>query len=146
MKTCNMKWYPYVLTACQLVLCDLEGEERRAENMDVSDGLLLQVNNGEQWCNRWKHPSDDSVSNRSTVCLHMPSYCRISITPFFRSLVFLPCLSMHVFHKTGGFMCVSFLYLQWLLCVSRTAVPAPQSYAALPARGKRACWTERGPL
>ncbi|CAF93232.1 unnamed protein product [Tetraodon nigroviridis] len=30
--------------------------------MDVSDGLLLQVNNGEQWCNRWKYPSDDLVS------------------------------------------------------------------------------------
>ncbi|TNN03509.1 glycerol-3-phosphate acyltransferase 1, mitochondrial [Takifugu flavidus] len=27
--------------------------------MDMSDGLLLQVNNGEQWCNRWKHPNDD---------------------------------------------------------------------------------------
>uniref|UniRef100_A0AAQ4R7N7 Glycerol-3-phosphate acyltransferase 1, mitochondrial n=1 Tax=Gasterosteus aculeatus aculeatus TaxID=481459 RepID=A0AAQ4R7N7_GASAC len=35
--------------------------------MDLSDGLLLQVNNGEQWCNRWKHPNDDSVS-RSTNC------------------------------------------------------------------------------
>ncbi|XP_070783315.1 glycerol-3-phosphate acyltransferase 1, mitochondrial isoform X2 [Enoplosus armatus] len=36
--------------------------------MEVSDGLLLQVNNGEQWCNRWKHPNDDSVSfqDRST--------------------------------------------------------------------------------
>ncbi|XP_070783314.1 glycerol-3-phosphate acyltransferase 1, mitochondrial isoform X1 [Enoplosus armatus] len=32
--------------------------------MEVSDGLLLQVNNGEQWCNRWKHPNDDS--DRST--------------------------------------------------------------------------------
>ncbi|XP_034049216.1 glycerol-3-phosphate acyltransferase 1, mitochondrial [Thalassophryne amazonica] len=27
--------------------------------MDLSDGLLLQVNNGEQWSNRWKHPGDD---------------------------------------------------------------------------------------
>nr|XP_020507765.1 glycerol-3-phosphate acyltransferase 1, mitochondrial [Labrus bergylta] len=27
--------------------------------MEVSDGLLLQVNNGEQWCNRWKHPNED---------------------------------------------------------------------------------------
>nr|XP_020460959.1 glycerol-3-phosphate acyltransferase 1, mitochondrial [Monopterus albus] len=32
--------------------------------MELSDSLLLQVNNGEQWCNRWKHPSDDS--DRST--------------------------------------------------------------------------------
>lgn len=116
LKTCDMKWYPCVLTACQLVLCDLEGEERTAENMDVSDGLLLQVNNGEQWCNRWKHPSDDSVSNRSTVCLHMPSYCRIFITPFVRSQVFLSCLSMHIFHKTGGFMCVITLPSMIFVC------------------------------
>lgn len=27
--------------------------------MEASDGLLLQVNNGEQWCNRWKHPGED---------------------------------------------------------------------------------------
>ncbi|XP_028332626.1 glycerol-3-phosphate acyltransferase 1, mitochondrial [Gouania willdenowi] len=27
--------------------------------MEVSDGLLLQVNNGEQWSNRWKHPNED---------------------------------------------------------------------------------------
>uniref|UniRef100_A0A8C9Z9Z0 Glycerol-3-phosphate acyltransferase 1, mitochondrial n=1 Tax=Sander lucioperca TaxID=283035 RepID=A0A8C9Z9Z0_SANLU len=32
--------------------------------MELSDGFLLQVNNGEQWCNRWKHPNDDSVSHR----------------------------------------------------------------------------------
>nr|XP_057917502.1 glycerol-3-phosphate acyltransferase 1, mitochondrial isoform X2 [Doryrhamphus excisus] len=32
--------------------------------MESSDGLLLQVNNGEQWCNRWKRPNDDS--DRST--------------------------------------------------------------------------------
>lgn len=32
--------------------------------MDLSDGLLLQVNSGEQWCNRWKHPNEDS--DRST--------------------------------------------------------------------------------
>uniref|UniRef100_A0A665T9P4 Glycerol-3-phosphate acyltransferase 1, mitochondrial n=1 Tax=Echeneis naucrates TaxID=173247 RepID=A0A665T9P4_ECHNA len=32
--------------------------------MELSDGLLLQVNNGEQWGNRWKHPNDDS--DRST--------------------------------------------------------------------------------
>uniref|UniRef100_A0A8C9ZJT7 Glycerol-3-phosphate acyltransferase 1, mitochondrial n=1 Tax=Sander lucioperca TaxID=283035 RepID=A0A8C9ZJT7_SANLU len=32
--------------------------------MELSDGFLLQVNNGEQWCNRWKHPNDDS--DRST--------------------------------------------------------------------------------
>lgn len=31
--------------------------------MELSDGLFLQVNNGEQW-NRWKHPNDDS--DRST--------------------------------------------------------------------------------
>uniref|UniRef100_A0A8C9ZBK1 Glycerol-3-phosphate acyltransferase 1, mitochondrial n=1 Tax=Sander lucioperca TaxID=283035 RepID=A0A8C9ZBK1_SANLU len=37
---------------------------RTAENMELSDGFLLQVNNGEQWCNRWKHPNDDS--DRST--------------------------------------------------------------------------------
>uniref|UniRef100_A0A3B5B6A2 Glycerol-3-phosphate acyltransferase 1, mitochondrial n=1 Tax=Stegastes partitus TaxID=144197 RepID=A0A3B5B6A2_9TELE len=53
-----------VLSACQLVVCDLEGEERTAETMELSDGLLLQVNNGEQWCNRWKHPNEDS--DRST--------------------------------------------------------------------------------
>ncbi|CAL1600170.1 unnamed protein product [Knipowitschia caucasica] len=36
--------------------------------MELSDGLLLQVNSGEQWCNRWKHPNEDSVSpgDRST--------------------------------------------------------------------------------
>uniref|UniRef100_A0A669B7Y0 Glycerol-3-phosphate acyltransferase 1, mitochondrial n=1 Tax=Oreochromis niloticus TaxID=8128 RepID=A0A669B7Y0_ORENI len=28
--------------------------------MELSDGLLLQVNNGEQWCNRWKHPNEES--------------------------------------------------------------------------------------
>ncbi|XP_013863084.1 glycerol-3-phosphate acyltransferase 1, mitochondrial isoform X2 [Austrofundulus limnaeus] len=32
--------------------------------MELPDGLLLQVNNGEQWCNRWKHPNEDS--DRST--------------------------------------------------------------------------------
>ncbi|XP_077595090.1 glycerol-3-phosphate acyltransferase 1, mitochondrial [Stigmatopora nigra] len=32
--------------------------------MELSDGLLLQVNNGEQWCNQWKRPNDDS--DRST--------------------------------------------------------------------------------
>lgn len=32
--------------------------------MDLSDGLLLQVNSGEQWCNRWKHPNEDA--DRST--------------------------------------------------------------------------------
>ncbi|CAI5658799.1 glycerol-3-phosphate acyltransferase 1, mitochondrial [Oreochromis aureus] len=32
--------------------------------MELSDGLLLQVNNGEQWCNRWKHPNEES--DRST--------------------------------------------------------------------------------
>ncbi|XP_051926744.1 glycerol-3-phosphate acyltransferase 1, mitochondrial [Hippocampus zosterae] len=32
--------------------------------MELADGLLLQVNNGEQWCNRWKRPNDDS--DRST--------------------------------------------------------------------------------
>uniref|UniRef100_A0A3Q4HM03 Glycerol-3-phosphate acyltransferase 1, mitochondrial n=1 Tax=Neolamprologus brichardi TaxID=32507 RepID=A0A3Q4HM03_NEOBR len=32
--------------------------------MELSDGLLLQVSNGEQWCNRWKHPNEDS--DRST--------------------------------------------------------------------------------
>ncbi|KAK7919477.1 hypothetical protein WMY93_010761 [Mugilogobius chulae] len=32
--------------------------------MEPSDGLLLQVNSGEQWCNRWKHPNEDS--DRST--------------------------------------------------------------------------------
>uniref|UniRef100_A0AAX7VWG7 Glycerol-3-phosphate acyltransferase 1, mitochondrial n=1 Tax=Astatotilapia calliptera TaxID=8154 RepID=A0AAX7VWG7_ASTCA len=35
-----------------------------AESMELSDGLLLQVSNGEQWCNRWKHPNEDS--DRST--------------------------------------------------------------------------------
>ncbi|XP_077407318.1 glycerol-3-phosphate acyltransferase 1, mitochondrial isoform X3 [Vanacampus margaritifer] len=37
--------------------------------MELSDGLLLQVNNGEQWCNQWKRPNDDSVrlqTDRST--------------------------------------------------------------------------------
>lgn len=29
--------------------------------MELADGLLLQVNNGEQWYNRWKRPNDDSV-------------------------------------------------------------------------------------
>ena len=45
-------------------LCDLVGEERAAENMELSDGLLLQVNNGEQWYNRWKHPNEDLVSHQ----------------------------------------------------------------------------------
>lgn len=60
-------WYLCVLPACQLVVCDLEGEERTGENMELSDGLLLQVNNGEQWCNRWKHPNDDSVSQQTRI-------------------------------------------------------------------------------
>ncbi|KAM9816703.1 glycerol-3-phosphate acyltransferase 1, mitochondrial [Neosynchiropus ocellatus] len=33
------------------------------------DGLLLQVNNGEQWCNRWKHPNDDSERSTSPSVL-----------------------------------------------------------------------------
>uniref|UniRef100_A0A665T9T9 Glycerol-3-phosphate acyltransferase 1, mitochondrial n=1 Tax=Echeneis naucrates TaxID=173247 RepID=A0A665T9T9_ECHNA len=37
--------------------------------MELSDGLLLQVNNGEQWGNRWKHPNDDSVNPRSAIHL-----------------------------------------------------------------------------
>lgn len=45
-------------------VCDLELEERAAVKMELPDGLLLQVNNGEQWCNRWKHPNEDSVSHR----------------------------------------------------------------------------------
>lgn len=44
------------------MLCDSEEEKETAENMEASDGLLLQVNNGEQWCNRWKHPGEDLVS------------------------------------------------------------------------------------
>lgn len=54
--------FPLSVTAFQLVLHDLGREERTTENMDMADGLLLQVNNGEQWCNRWKYPSDDLVS------------------------------------------------------------------------------------
>lgn len=82
------------------MVCDLEGEERTEENMEVSDGLLLQVNNGEQWCNRWKHPNDDSVSNRSTVYLidrRYRSYQIISVKS---------CFSIHMLHRTGPFMCV----------------------------------------
>lgn len=67
----DMIWYPFVFPAFQLVVCDLEGEERTAENMEVSDGLLLQVNNGEQWCNRWKHPNDDSVSHRPRSTIYV---------------------------------------------------------------------------
>uniref|UniRef100_A0A8C7YJR5 Glycerol-3-phosphate acyltransferase 1, mitochondrial n=1 Tax=Oryzias sinensis TaxID=183150 RepID=A0A8C7YJR5_9TELE len=32
--------------------------------MELSDGLLLQVSSGEQWCSRWKHPVEES--DRST--------------------------------------------------------------------------------
>ncbi|XP_005815239.1 glycerol-3-phosphate acyltransferase 1, mitochondrial [Xiphophorus maculatus] len=32
--------------------------------MELSDSLLLPVSNGEQWCNRWKHPNEDP--DRST--------------------------------------------------------------------------------
>ncbi|XP_076008376.1 glycerol-3-phosphate acyltransferase 1, mitochondrial [Genypterus blacodes] len=37
--------------------------------MELSDGLLLQVNNGEQWCNRAKQPSDDSDRSSSPSVL-----------------------------------------------------------------------------
>lgn len=47
-------------------MCVCETRTDRQEKMEASDGLLLQVNNGEQWCNRWKHPNDDSVSSRSS--------------------------------------------------------------------------------
>uniref|UniRef100_A0A3Q3WT59 Glycerol-3-phosphate acyltransferase 1, mitochondrial n=1 Tax=Mola mola TaxID=94237 RepID=A0A3Q3WT59_MOLML len=56
--------------------------------MDASDGLLLQVNNGEQWCNHWKYPSDDSVSNRSKSSLHNTIFFTISFT----SLGFYVCI------------------------------------------------------
>ncbi|PWA21341.1 hypothetical protein CCH79_00003068, partial [Gambusia affinis] len=35
-----------------------------AAKMELSDGLLLPVSNGEQWCNHWKHPNEDP--DRST--------------------------------------------------------------------------------
>lgn len=41
--------------------------------MELSDGLFLQVNNGEQW-NRWKHPNDDSVSLVVMFCIDMMDY------------------------------------------------------------------------
>lgn len=51
--------------ACQLVVfAQAESRERTAQDMELSDGLLLQVNNGDQWCNRWKNPNEDSVSYR----------------------------------------------------------------------------------
>lgn len=71
MTTVFKLFYPFVLPACQLVVFDLEGERRTAENMELSDGLLLQVNNGEQWCNHWKHPSDDSVSHRFSIIIQI---------------------------------------------------------------------------
>ena len=37
--------------------------------MELSDGLLLQVNNGEQGGNRWKHSNEDSVRPLK----HLPS-------------------------------------------------------------------------
>ncbi|XP_024913330.1 glycerol-3-phosphate acyltransferase 1, mitochondrial isoform X2 [Cynoglossus semilaevis] len=47
--------------ACQLVVfAQAESRERTAQDMELSDGLLLQVNNGDQWCNRWKNPNEDS--------------------------------------------------------------------------------------
>ena len=57
---------------------DLEGEGRAAKNMELSDGLLLQVNNGEQWCNRWKHPIEESVSHWHKLVFVLLVYCRIS--------------------------------------------------------------------
>ena len=59
-------------------------EERTTDNMDVSDGLLLQVNNGEQWCNRWKYPNDDLVSH-----IALPSRLCDAFS-LCLSLVFLP--------------------------------------------------------
>lgn len=69
-----------VLPACQLVVCDLEGAIRTSENMALSDGLLLQVNNGEQWTNRWKHPNDDSVRHTDRCISLMLLYTGLSIT------------------------------------------------------------------
>lgn len=52
-----------VLTAFWLEVRHLE----RAE-MELSDGLLLQVNNGEQGGNRWKHSNEDSVRALKYLC------------------------------------------------------------------------------
>ncbi|KAF7665404.1 hypothetical protein LDENG_00144020 [Lucifuga dentata] len=41
--------------------------------MELSDSMLLQVNNGEQWCNRGKQPSDDSDRSSSLSVLHCVS-------------------------------------------------------------------------
>lgn len=84
--SCILLQFPFVLTACQLVVCWPRG---RGEDMELSDGLLLQVNNGEQGANRWKQPSDDSVSTRlyqtgitgraicknMIVCFSLPLFC-----------------------------------------------------------------------
>lgn len=106
------------LTAFQLVLYDLGREERTSENMDMSDGLLLQVNNGEQWCNRWKYPNDDLVSRvarPSRLCDAFPLF------------LFFPPFAAFAFY----FGVYSF--------ASRTEAPARLSCAVWLAHGKKVC-------
>uniref|UniRef100_A0A667YJI2 Glycerol-3-phosphate acyltransferase 1, mitochondrial n=1 Tax=Myripristis murdjan TaxID=586833 RepID=A0A667YJI2_9TELE len=63
--------------------------------MELSDGLLLQVNNGEQGANRWKQPSDDSVSTRlSQTGITGRAICRNMIVCFSLPLFFPPCVWM----------------------------------------------------
>lgn len=106
-------------------------EEETARTMEASDGLLLQVNNGEQWCNRWKHPGEDLVSNRLLSPRGSSCRCCCCFYPVSCRKGFIKCLSSP---EPCG------------CCVFRTAAPAPRSCAALPALGGKACWTERGPL
>ncbi len=94
-------------TACQLVVCDLEGEERTAENMEVSDGLLLQVNNGEQWCNRWKRPNDDSVSHKHFICI-VSLYSRSRITRLHIIGVYILSWHAYVPYNRSFYVCYSF--------------------------------------
>lgn len=75
------------------MLYDLGREERTTENMDMSDGLLLQVNNGEQWCNHWKYPNDDLVSHIARLSHLCDAFTPVfDFTPFVTLLFILVCI------------------------------------------------------
>lgn len=111
-------WYPCVFsTSSPASSVWPGGRAKTAENMELSDGLLLQVNNGEQWCNRWKHPNDDSVSHRPRSTLHLLSAITGSASNTLSDHSFILPLALYMLHRTGPFfMCdVFFFNLQWFL-------------------------------
>lgn len=147
LKYVNVYMYIFSLFSQAMMICATNGsiylsswtasaersreEEETAENMEASDGLLLQVNNGEQWCNRWKHPGEDLVSNW-LLSPHRNLCCCCCFYP-------VSC-------RKGCIKCLCVPLNLAVVVVCRTAAPAPRSCAALPALGGKACWTERGPL